>query len=132
MSFLNSSLFGKNFNNLTRNHSYELTIITVGVAYGTEIDRVREVLVEAMKKVRTKDQYGREIVEPSYGINVVVGNMSDSAVDIAVKQYVLVPERIAYVDRSKEVIYKALNDAGITIAFPQCDIHVKDIVRNDN
>ena len=25
MSFLNSSLFGKNFNNLTRNHSYELT-----------------------------------------------------------------------------------------------------------
>ena len=46
MSFLNSSLFGKNFNNLTRNNSYELTIITVGVAYGTEIQRVREVLVK--------------------------------------------------------------------------------------
>ena len=45
MSFLNSSLFGKNFNNLTRNNSYELTIVTVGVAYGTEIQRVREVLV---------------------------------------------------------------------------------------
>ena len=38
-----TSLFGKNFNNLTRNNSYELT--TVGVAYGTEIQRVRKVLV---------------------------------------------------------------------------------------
>ena len=124
MSFLNSSLFGKNFNNLTRNHSYELTIVTVGVAYGTEIKRVREVLVEGMQKMRTKDQYGREIVDPDYGINVVVGNMSDSAVDINVKQYVLVAERIGYVDRAKEVIYDALTAAGITIAFPQCDVHL--------
>ena len=124
MSFLNSSLFGKNFNNLTRNHSYELTIVTVGVAYGTDIQRVREVLVEAMKKVRTKDQYGREIVDPKYGINVVVGNMSDSAVDVNVKQYVLVAERIGYVDRAKEVIYDALTAAGITIPFPQCDVHL--------
>ena len=124
MSFLNSSLFGKNFNNLTRNNSYELTIITVGVAYGTEIQRVREVLVEGMQKMRTKDQYGREIVDPNYGFNIVVGNMSDSAVDINVKQMVLVAERVGYVDRAQEVIYDALTAAGITIAFPQCDIHL--------
>ena len=104
--------------------SYELTIVTVGVAYGTEIHRVREVLVEAMKKVRTKDQYGREIVDPAYGINVVVGKMNDSAVDVNVKQYVLVAERIGYVDRAKEVIYDALTAAGITIPFPQCDVHL--------
>ena len=124
MSFLNSSLFGKNFNNLTRNHSYELTVITVGVAYGTDIKHVRKVLVEGMQKMRTKDQYGREIVEPKHGVYVVVGNMSDSAVDINVKQYVLVAERIGYVDRAKEVIYESLNAAGITIAFPQCDVHL--------
>ena len=124
MSFLNSSLFGKNFNNLTRNHSYELTVITVGVAYGTDITQVRQVLVEGMQKMRTKDRYGREIVDPKYGFNVVVGNMSDSAVDINVKQYVLVAERIGYVDRAKEVIYDALTAAGITIPFPQCDVHL--------
>ena len=124
MSFLNSSLFGKNFNNLTRNHSYELTVITVGVAYGTDITQVRQVLVEGMQKMRTKDRYGRDIVDPKYGFNVVVGNMSDSAVDINVKQYVLVAERIGYVDRAKEVIYEALNASGITIAFPQCDVHL--------
>jgi small-conductance mechanosensitive channel len=124
MSFLNSSLFGKNFNNLTRNHSYELTVITVGVAYGTDIPQVRKVLVEGMQKMRTQDHYGRDIVDPKYGFNVVVGNMSDSAVDINVKQYVLVAERIAYVDRAKEVIYETLTAAGITIPYPQCDVHL--------
>jgi len=127
MSFLNAALFNKNFNNLTRNNSYEFTKIVAGVAYGTDVKKVREVLAEAMEKVRTKDRYGREIVEPKYGINVVLSDMADSAVEIGVKQYVLVPERIGYIDRSKEVIYEALNSAGITIPFPQCDVHlIKD------
>ena len=34
------------------------------------------------------------------------------------------PERIGYIDRAKEVIYKALNDNGIQIPFPQRDIHI--------
>ena len=98
------------------------------MAYGTDIKQVREVLVKAMQNMRTKDNYGREIVDPKYGINVVVSNMGDSSVDVAVKQYVLVAERIGYVDRSKEVIYEALTAAGITIPFPQCDVHLV----NDN
>lgn len=124
VSFLNSSLFGRNFNNLTRNHSYELTIIYVNVAYGTDVRRVREVLVKAMQRMRTKDHYGREIVDPKYGVFVVVGNMSQSAVEIGVKQYILVPERIEYVDRSKEVIYEALTAAGITFGFPRCNVEL--------
>ena len=125
MSFLNASLFGQSFNNLTRNNSYELTKILVGVEYGTDMEKVREVLLEAMKEMDTKDQYGRNIIDPKRGIIIILENMSDSSVDVAVKQYVLVPERIAFVERCKEVVYKALNNAGITIAFPQCDIHIK-------
>jgi len=124
MSFLNASLFGKNFNNLTRNNSYEMTKITVGVAYGTDVDKAREVLVRAMQKMCTKDRYGREIVAPKPGVYVIVDEMADSAVVIGVKQMVLVAERISYVERAKEVIYNALNEAGITIAFPQCDVHL--------
>jgi small-conductance mechanosensitive channel len=55
---------------------------------------------------------------------VVVADMADSSVNIAVKQYVLVPERIGFIDRAKEVIYDALNANGITIPFPQCDVHL--------
>ena len=94
--------------------------------YGTNVDRAREVLLEAMKELDTKDKYGRHIIDPKRGIIIILENMSDSAVDIAVKQYVLVPERIRFVEQAKEVVYKALNDAGITIAFPQCDIHIKE------
>ena len=124
MSFLNASLFAKNFTNLTRNNSYEFLKILVGVSYGTDVDRVRKVLEDAMQVLRTKDSYGREIVEPKKGIYVVFGNFGESAVEIAVKQYVLVAERIAYIDRAKEVIYKTLNENGIQIPFPQRDIHI--------
>ena len=127
VAFLNSSLFGKNFTNLTRNNAYEFTKITVGVAYGTDFQRVRELLEKGLEPLKTKDAYGREVVDPSYGIYIRFGDFGDSAVEVAVKQYVLVPERIGYVDRCKELVYKTLNEGGITIPFPQCDVHmIKD------
>lgn len=124
VSFLNASLFAKNFTNLTKSNSYEFLEIQVGVAYGTDMQRVREVLEEAMQVMRTKDQYGREVVEPKKGIYVTFGDFGESAVDILVKQYVLAAERIEYIDKAKEVIYNALNENGIDIPFPQRDIHV--------
>ncbi len=127
VAFLNSSLFGKNFTNLTRNNSYEFTKITVGVAYGTDFQRVRELLEKGLEPLKTKDAYGRDVVDPTYGIYIRFGDFGDSAVEVAVKQYVLVPERIGYVDRCKELVYKTLNEGGISIPFPQCDVHmIKD------
>jgi len=127
MSFLNATLFAKNFSNLTRNHGYEFVKITVGVAYGTDIQRVRELLGEAMKTLQGKDAFGRDIVDPKRGVNVILDDMDDSAVTIAVKQQVLVAERVGYIDRAKELIYNTLNENGINIPFPQCDIHlIKD------
>lgn len=95
-----------------------------GVAYGTDVQQVREVIENAMQVMCTKDQFGRDIVDPRHGIYVRLGDFGDSAVNIAVKQYVLAAERIPYIDKAKEVIYNALNESGISIPFPQCDIHV--------
>jgi small-conductance mechanosensitive channel len=36
----------------------------------------------------------------------------------------LAAEHIGYADRAKEVIYNALNANGITIPFPQRDLHI--------
>ena len=124
VSFLNAALFAKNFTNLTKSNSYEFLKITVSVAYGTDIQRVREIILDAMQVMRTKDAYGREIVEPKKGIYLVFGEFGESGVEISVKQFVLAAERIGYVDRAKEVIYNALNANGITIPFPQRDIHI--------
>ena len=124
MSFLNASLFTKNFTNLTRNNAYENVRITVGVAYGTDIEKVREVLTEATKALLGKDSYGRDIVEPKKGIRISLSEFGDSAINIAVKQSVLVSERYGYEDRAKEIIYNALDEAGISIPFPQRDIRI--------
>ena len=124
MSFLNATLFAKNFSNLTRNHGYEFVKITVGVAYGTDIQRVRELLGEALQTLQDKDAFGRDIVDSKRGISITLEELDDSAVTIAVKQQVLVAERVGYIDRAKELIYNTLNENGISIPFPQCDVHL--------
>ena len=124
VSFLNSTLFEKNFTNLTKGNPYELLTILVGVAYGTDMQRVREVVENAMQTMRTKDEYGREIVDPKYGVYVRLGEFNDSSLSVAVKQYVISSEHVAYADKAKEMIYNALNNNGITIPFPQRDIHI--------
>ena len=124
VSFLNSTLFAKNFTNLTNGNPYELLKIIVGVAYGTDVQHVREVLENAMQVMRTKDDLGRDVVDPKHGIYVRFGDFNESTVDIAVKQYILASEQIPYVEKAKEVIYNALNENGIHIPFPQRDIHV--------
>ena len=124
MSFLNATLFAKNFSNLTRNHGYEFVKITVGVAYGTDIQKVRDLLGEALQQLNGKDSFGRDIVDQKRGVSITLEEMDDSAVTIAVKQQVLVAERVGYIDRAKELIYNTLNKHGIAIPFPQCDIHL--------
>lgn len=124
MSFLNTALFNKNFKNLTRNNPYELSMIPVGVAYGTDVEKAREVIVQALTEKRRNDKYGRPIVDPAKGITVVMDGFGDSSVDLTVKVFVLVSHRAAYLAQAKEKIYKGLQEAGIEIPFPQRDVHI--------
>ena len=127
MSFLNTALFNKNFKNLTRNNPYELCLIPVGVAYGTDVEQAREAIVSALKEGRKRDKYGRPVVDGSKGISVVIDGFGDSSVDLTVKAYVLVSHRAAFLAQAKELIYKTLREAGIEIPFPQRDVHlIKD------
>lgn len=123
MSFLNTALFNKNFKNLTRNNAYEFVKIVFGVSYGTDVDKVREVILDAMEQINTRDKYGRNIVDAKRGTKLVFESFGDSSVNVAVKQYVLVSENITYAAKAREVIYNALNENGIEIPFPQVDIH---------
>jgi len=126
VAFLNSSLFGKNFTNLTRNNAYEMTVIRVGVAYGTDFQKLRVALEKGLEALKTKDAFGRDVIEPTYGIRIRFDNFGDSSVDVAVKQQVLVPEQIEFRYRCRELIYKILAENGITIPFPQRDVHMID------
>lgn len=125
IAFPNSTLFSKTFKNLTKSDSYEYVALPVGVAYGTDVDKARKVLLKALKPLCRPDKFGRDTVKPSYGIQVTVNGFGDSSVDLMVKQYVLVDLRFAYVAKANELIYKSLAENGIEIPFPQRDVHIK-------
>lgn len=124
LSITNTALFNNKFKNLTKNSPYEFVKIMVGVAYGTDINKVCQVLKDALIKLNHQDKYGRWLIEQKYGINPVFGEFSDSSVDIAVKQYIIVEEQPAYIAKAKQVIYETLAANDISIPFPQRDIHV--------
>ncbi|MBO6064352.1 MAG: mechanosensitive ion channel, partial [Bacteroidales bacterium] len=125
MAFPNSTLFNKNFKNLTKNHSYELVSIPVGVKYGVDVDAVRKVIKDALQPLLVKDVYGRDIVDPKFGIQVRFDNFGDNSVNLTILQCITVEEHYTYPARAKELIYNALNDHGIEIPFPQRDLHIK-------
>lgn len=125
MAFLNSTLFAKNFKNLTRNHSYELIKIPVGVAYGTDVAKVRRLIVEEVMSQQTTDKYERPLIDPDRGVRVLFDEFGESSVDLLVVAWVLVSEKVGYKSRAKEAIYNVLNQNGIEIPFPQRDLHVK-------
>ena len=127
MAFPNSTLFNKNFKNLTKNHSYELLSFDVGVKYGVDVDQVRSIIQEALEPLKTKDVYGRDVVDPKYGIQVRFKDFGDNSVNLSVYQYITVDEHYTYPAKAKELIYNALNAHGIEIPFPQRDLYIKSM-----
>ena len=125
MSFLNSTLVSKNFKNLTRNHSYEFAKFEVGITYGEDVEKVRQVLKEDLWKIQDYDEYGRPFMDPDHGITVRLESFGDSSVNIIVAVWVLVAKRIGFMGKLKEATYNSLNAHGIEIPFPQQDIYVK-------
>ncbi|WP_162147523.1 mechanosensitive ion channel family protein [Lebetimonas sp. JH292] len=100
--------------------------IPFGVAYGSNIEKVEKIVLEAIDKSSLpflrKEQY-----KPL----VVFIEMADSSLNFELfvwvrGEYAMMPRRT----RSKflKVVYNALNEAGITIPFPQQDLHIKDTV----
>ena len=127
MAFPNATLFNKNFKNLTRNGSYELLTFDVGVKYGVDVDEVRGIIQDALEPLKTKDEYGRDIVDPKRGIQVRFKDFGDNSVNLSVYQYITVEEHYRYPAKAKELIYDALNIHGIEIPFPQRDLYIKSI-----
>lgn len=124
MAILNSSLFSKNFKNLTRNHSYELVKIPVGVAYGTNIDEVRKMLVDELTPLNYKDKFGRWVVDQEKGFSVLFKDFGESSVDLYVAFWIIVSEKVQFMYKVRETIYKTLNANKVVIPFPQRDLHI--------
>lgn len=132
MSFLNSTLFSNNFRNLTRNNSYELIKVPVGVAYGVNVERVRKILRKAVLDLQYADKYGRNVMDMNNGHDVLVlfSDFGDNSVNLNVAVWVLVVEKVKFIALVKETIYKTLQENDIEIPFPQQDVYIKELPEN--
>lgn len=126
IAFLNSALFSKNFKNMTRNHRYELVKIPVGVAYGSNVQQVRQMLVQAITPLCGQtDAEGHSVARTDVPVNVVFANFGDSSVDLLVCIWMRVEDKIALTAKVRETIYNTLTQGGVEIPFPQCDVHMR-------
>ena len=95
--------------------------IGVGVAYGSDVDQVVEVLMSVVK--------GHERVCTSPEPRVRMRGLGDSSLDFELLCWVERPEQRGLVTHQLYMaVYKALNSADIEIPFPQRDLHVRSSV----
>jgi small-conductance mechanosensitive channel len=125
----NQSFIQNNVINWTLGDDIVRFRVPFGVAYGSDIDKVEKVILNAINTsnlpfIKKHSNYN---VTP----HIVFMEMADSSLNfelfVWVKgEYARRPRRTRSL--FLKVIYKALNDAGISIPFPQQDLHIKDSV----
>ncbi len=126
IAFLNTQLFNKNFKNLTRNNAYALAKISIGVAYGSDIPTVRQLIIDALTPLGEILPDGRPLFKPGSTIGVVFSDFGASSLDLIVTLWVLVDQRLALQSHAREVIYNTLNAHNIEIPFAQIDVRMRE------
>ena len=116
IAFQNSQLFTKNYKNLTKNHGYELAIIPVGVAYGSNVKEVKDIIYNAVNKLDCRDR--------NKEVQIIFVEFGDNSINFKILVWVPVLTRSYAKSEIMEAVYDALNENNINIPFPQRDIHI--------
>lgn len=116
----NGDLLSSHLINWTMSHRSRRIEIYVGVAYGSDLEKARLVITQAL-------QQHKEIL-PFPSPLVLVDNLADNAVNIRVLFWPTDIDKILSL-RSAVItdIHDGLREAGIEIPFPQRDLHIKSM-----
>ena len=119
IAFQNSQLFSKNYKNMTKNHGYELDILEVGIAYGSNVKEVKQILTDALMKP--------DCIYQEKGVKVLLKSFDDSCITLRIVVWVNVLTQAIDDATIMECIYDTLNDHNIEIPFPQREITIKQV-----
>jgi potassium efflux system protein len=115
----NSSFLEKNVTNWTLSDPYLRFTVTVGVAYGSPTEKVKALLEQAVRE----HEKIRKFPEPL----VVFEEFGESSLDFTVFFWIAVSREADYRVVASDLRFRIdqlLREAGITIAFPQRDVHL--------
>lgn len=119
IAFQNSQLFSKNYKNMTKNHGYELDILEVGIAYGSNVKEVKQILIDALIKL--------DCIYQDKGVKVLLKSFDDSCITLRIVVWVNVLTQAIDDATIMECVYDTLNDHNIEIPFPQREITIKQV-----
>ena len=112
----NGQVTGSNIMNYTVNGTRRIDLV-IGVSYEDDLKKTRQVI----EKVITNDN--RILKEPAY--TIAVSELAESSVNFVVRPWVNAADYWAVRFDLMEKIKIALDKNGISIPFPQRDIHMK-------
>jgi small-conductance mechanosensitive channel len=113
----NADLITKEVTNWTLSDLLRRVEINVGVAYGTDPQRVIALLTAAAR--------GHEAVLPQPAPVVLFQRFGESSLDFALRFWTIGDDRWLTVESEVRVaVWRALGEAGISIPFPRRDLHI--------
>ena len=119
ITFQNSQLFTNNYKNLTSNHGYVLAVVPYGVAYGSNLQQVIQLVDGAVNQMK------HQWMDPEKQVKSVVGELGDSSINLKMFVWADAPKKSYVISDVLKCIYDTLNQNGIEIPFPQQDVHIK-------
>ena len=111
----NGAIFGSTIENVTH-HATRRVDVAVGVDYAADLDRTREVLMSAAGAVASG------LADPPPA--AVLRGLGDSSVDWQVRLWTETANYWAVRDALTRAVKMALDEAKISIPFPQRDVHM--------
>jgi len=113
----NSVLVQQPIKNLTLHDSLIRIAVKVGVAYGTDLSKVRKTLEEIAKS--------QEGIDDAYAPVILLEDFGASCIEYEVSVWMHDPwNHRRCRSKLREAIYDAFNKEKIVLAFPQLDVHI--------
>ena len=127
----NSELISNQVTNWVLSGQTGRAIVPVGVAYGTDTEKVRDILLAIAEENENVAKTG-SVPKPK----VLFREFGDSSLNFELRVFLhSVDSRLSVISEINFAIDKAFREEGIEIPFPQRDLHVKslpDNVRKEN
>jgi len=114
----NSKIWGGTIRNITAQATRRVDL-TIGVSYSDDLDKTQEVLMEVVT--------AHEKVLKDPAPVVVVTNLGESSVDFAVRPWSKTSDYWDVYGDLTKAIKQRLDKEGITIPFPQRDLHLVEV-----
>ncbi len=122
ITFQNAQLFTKNYKNLTRNHGYVLAVVPFSVAYGSNLKQVTTLVEDALNNLHHR------WMDQSKQVKCVCSEMAESSVNFNLFVWADAPKKSYVISDVLKCVYDTLYENGISIPFPQRDVH---LIKND-